>query len=79
MTTNAASNDQAAGATPENLVDDGLATVPEAAEFLRLSCGTVYNLMERGELRYCKIGKNRRIPWVELKRLAAASLVGPGA
>jgi excisionase family DNA binding protein len=61
---------------PNSLVDDGLATVPQAAEFLGLSRGTIYNLMERGELRYAKIGRNRRVPWAALKALAAASIVG---
>jgi excisionase family DNA binding protein len=65
-----------AAALPTNcLVNDGLATVPEAAEFLSVSKGTIYNLMERGELKYAKIGRNRRIPWAALKALAAASMV----
>jgi excisionase family DNA binding protein len=50
--------------------------VPEAAKFLRLSRTTVYEMMDRGELRYAKFGKSRRIPWAALKALAAESLVG---
>jgi excisionase family DNA binding protein len=70
------STNRAAALEPGDLVQEGLATVPEAAEFLGLSRGTIYNLMERGELKYAKIGRNRRIPWAEVKRLAAASMVG---
>jgi excisionase family DNA binding protein len=65
----------AAGAT-KSVVDDGFATIPEAAEFLRLSRSKVYQMMDKGELLYCKIGKNRRVPWAALKALAEQSLVG---
>jgi excisionase family DNA binding protein len=57
-------------------VADGLATIDETASFLRLSRGSIYNLMNRGQLRFAKIGKCRRIPWSEVRRLAASSLTG---
>src|SRR6516164_3641094 len=44
------------------LVADGLLRVDEAADFLKVSRSKVYQLMDRGELRYAKIGKSRRIP-----------------
>jgi excisionase family DNA binding protein len=61
------------------LIGDGFATVPEASKFLRLSRTTLYEMMDRGELRYAKFGKSRRIPWAAVKALAAESLVGGGA
>lgn len=38
-----------------------LLTVQETAELLSLSKPMVYKLMERGELRYVKIGRSRRV------------------
>jgi len=45
----------------QSFVDDGLCTAAEAAEFLGISRGKLYQLMEQGELRYCKLGRNRRV------------------
>lgn len=53
-----------------------LLTVSEAARQLALSRSTVYNLMERGDLAYVKIGRSRRIPSDELERLVQESMVG---
>jgi excisionase family DNA binding protein len=58
------------------LVEDGLCTVPEAGAFLGISRAKIYQMMDAGELRYCKLGRNRRIPWTVVKALAAQSLVG---
>jgi excisionase family DNA binding protein len=63
----------------EQVVSDGLVNVPEAARFLGLSRSKIYQLMDRGELRYAKLGKNRRIPRSALVELAAKSLVASGA
>ena len=53
-----------------------LLTVQQVAELLALSRSTVYNLMERGDLRYAKIGRSRRIPSAEVDRLIRDSLIG---
>jgi excisionase family DNA binding protein len=48
----------------------GLATVSQACKFLSVSRGTLYALMNRGELLSRKIGGLRRVPWAALHRLA---------
>jgi excisionase family DNA binding protein len=58
------------------LVEDGLVTVAQAAEFLSLSRATVYTLMDRGELPFAKIGRSRRIPRRAVVELAAQHLRG---
>ena len=58
------------------LMLDGLVTVREAMAFLRLSRSTLYSLMDKGRLRYVRIGRTRRIPRRALIDLAAANLVG---
>jgi excisionase family DNA binding protein len=58
------------------VVEDGLVTVKQAGEFLRISVAGVYALMARGELPYCKIGRSRRIPRRALVKLAARNLIG---
>lgn len=42
----------------------------EVAEALGVSRAHIYNLMQRGELRYSSVGHVRRIPRTELERLA---------
>lgn len=59
-----------------NLVSDGLVTVKEAARFLSLSRSTLYQMMDKGELQYAKIGGSRRIPRQALKGLAENCLLG---
>ena len=58
------------------LVADGLLTVKEAAEFLRLSRSSVYALMDHGELAFVKLGRSRRIPRRAVIDLAARGLRG---
>lgn len=41
-----------------------------AADRLGLCRASIYNLMARGEIRTVKIGRARRIPVTEVKRLA---------
>ncbi len=48
--------------TRVELVADGLLTVREAADFLRLSRSTIYLFMDQGELVFVKLGRSRRIP-----------------
>ncbi len=58
------------------LVEDGLMTVREAADFLRISRSRLYELMDRGELIYLKLGRSRRIPRRAVIELAARALRG---
>jgi len=60
----------------DRVVDGGLVTVDQAAEFLSMSRSAVYLLMQRGDLARCKIGKSVRIPRASLVQLAGRSLVG---
>lgn len=50
-------------------------TVPRAARILDVSRAQMYNLMTRGQLRWIKLGRSRRIEISELERLIAASRV----
>ncbi|MEI6805518.1 MAG: helix-turn-helix domain-containing protein [Myxococcaceae bacterium] len=59
-----------------SMVNEGLITVREAARFLSLSRSTLYQMMDKGELHYAKIGGSRRIPRQALKRLAQDCLLG---
>jgi len=57
------------------IVEEGFATVTEAARYLRLCPATLYKLMESQELAYAKFGKARRIPWKAIREFAERSLV----
>jgi excisionase family DNA binding protein len=59
----------------EKLVGDGMLDVPAACAFTGLGRTFLYGMMDRGELRYAKIGKRRLIPKAELIRLLAGGLV----
>lgn len=58
------------------IVQDGMLTIEKACEWLGLSRAKVYQLMDRGELPYVKIGRARRIPKRALVEFAAANLRG---
>jgi excisionase family DNA binding protein len=58
------------------VVSDGLVNVGEAARFLGMSRSSIYQMMDRGELRYAKLGRSRRIPKAALLVLAAKSMIG---
>jgi excisionase family DNA binding protein len=60
----------------ERLVSDGAVPINEACRITGLGRTFLYQLMDRGELRYCKLGKRRLIPKMELTRLLANGLVG---
>jgi excisionase family DNA binding protein len=53
-----------------------LATVKEAASYLRVSVAKVYLMMGAGELATVKLGKCRRIPWQALEQLVQRCLAG---
>jgi excisionase family DNA binding protein len=56
--------------TTDRQLDELIAVSPvKAAELVGLSRATIYNLIERGELRRSKIGKATRIPVADLVAL----------
>jgi excisionase family DNA binding protein len=61
--------------TSELLVGEGLVGVPEACKSSGVGRSFLYQLMDRGELKYVKLGKRRLIPRVELRRLLAESII----
>ena len=60
----------------EELVRDGMSSIPDACQYLGIRRSLLYRLMERGELPWAKIGSRRVIPWRALRRYAAERLVG---
>ncbi|MCK9525846.1 MAG: helix-turn-helix domain-containing protein [Limnochordia bacterium] len=48
-------------------------TVPEVAKILRVSPGTVYNAVKRGDLPHINIGKRVIVPRVQLERWLGAT------
>ena len=62
--------------------DTALVTIVGAAQYLSISRGAVYHLLQVGELRSIHIGRARRIPLGELRRFVndardAASCLQP--
>ena len=51
-----------------------LVTLPEAARFLCVSCGTLYDLLTSGQLPSVHIGRARRVPMGELRRFVRERL-----
>lgn len=50
---------------------EGMASVPDAAEFLKLSRATIYRLVNNEQLRFTRFGDgNIRIPWSALHEIA---------
>ena len=58
--------------TDDRPEDTSLLTIFEAADYLALSRGAVYNLLRSGELGSIHIGRARRIPMGELRRFVRA-------
>ena len=56
------------------IVEEGLMRVLEVAGFLGISRASVYQLMERGELPWVKLGRARRVPRRAVIELAAGKL-----
>ena len=54
--------------------DTSLLTILEAAEYLALSRGAVYNLLHTRQLGSIHIGRARRIPMGELRRFVQEAL-----
>ena len=59
----------ATGADLADLDDDlRLVTLPDAARFLSVSRGSLYDLLTTGQLASVHIGRSRRIPLGEIRR-----------
>lgn len=56
------------------ILDDGLERVADAARFLGVSRSLIYKLLNAGVLPSAKIGNSRRIPIRAVRELAAANL-----
>ena len=65
----------AALSTPAIAIElDGLMTVKEVMDFLKISRGKLYSLMSDGSLQYVTIGRSRRIPRRAVVELALRGL-----
>lgn len=62
--------------TLEHTDDLRLMTVVDAADYLAMSRGSVYNLMRAGAITSVHIGRARRIPVAELQRFVRSTLAG---
>lgn len=56
-----------------------LLTIEEVAEFLRVSKTSVYRLVERRELPFCRVGRTLRFTRTDLESYLAARRVGSAA
>lgn len=61
------------------MASDGhrLLTIDAAADFLAISRGAVYHLLDRGEVSSIHIGRSRRIALAELRRFVASRVQVP--
>ncbi len=57
------------------LVSGGLVNVREAEKIAGVKKSKLYQLMEKGEIPYCKIGAARRIPKKALIEFLARNLI----
>ena len=53
---------------------EGSLSVPTAARMLDLSTRTVFKYMDRGQLRWGRLGRERRIPKIDVTRLLAGDV-----
>lgn len=51
---------------PKDTKPEGLATVNDVAEFMKITRPSVYKLIRSGDLPSLKIGRSRRIRWVDV-------------
>jgi len=58
----------------QDLCAEGLLTVPEVANFLRVSRATIYLMVGRGEFPVVKLGKRTLLPRAAVVRRAAEGL-----
>jgi excisionase family DNA binding protein len=58
------------------LASEGAANVAEACQLLGIKRTYLYALMERGDLRFAKIGRRRVVPRAEITRFLADAIVG---
>ena len=56
----------------------GLATVAEASEFLRIGRVTIYQMYTSGELPTVKVRNARRIPWSALYAIVDSACLQTG-
>ncbi|MEX0677435.1 MAG: helix-turn-helix domain-containing protein [Pirellulales bacterium] len=52
-----------------------LVRVTEVARHLSLSRSKIYQMMDRGELPYVKLGKSRRVRWPDVERLVEQNTI----
>lgn len=65
------------GPAKRSLLEEGVVTVKEAATFMGVTTRTIWNLMDRGELPWTKVGTARRIPRKAVIAMLSKNLQGP--
>ena len=60
--------------TNYDLVADGLCTISEAKDFLKISRSTLYEFLRSGEIPSVKVGRSCRIPRKALHEYAARNM-----
>jgi excisionase family DNA binding protein len=58
------------------MVEEGAVGLAGARQFSGLSRSFLYALMDRGDLKYTKVGRRRLVPISELRRILREGLVG---
>ncbi len=60
------------------IAPDGVLTIPEAADYLKVTRQTIHTLINRGELRRFKVGRCSRIPAADVLALVGADCTVEG-
>ncbi len=63
--------------TDHQTTTDGLLTLPEAADYLRLAKQTIYNMVNREEIPYLKAGRQLRFRKSDLDTWLESSAATP--